>query len=779
MRAALKTFIVTRVLSDETVLAKYTRGRCNIPSGKFEKQYRAEIGSLVLYRLMVLIFFLDQAKMENVLDKVPRLFAKGASVKSSQAVLLTVCRDFLSAEGSFIKHLSRIGLTVSYKQDPIDELEFNITNLATDLRDGVRLTRMTEIITEAPVKALMTTLRLPAVSRLQKLHNVNVTLSTLKDFGIIIPEDVNSYHIVDGHREIVLKLMWSVISHCCMTNLLEGNQVEAEIGNVIRSNQARRKVKGLVVMDSEHGMNQPHASDASPEDILKSLLFRWCQAVCSSFGLQLSDFTTSFADGKALCLLVHYYHPTVIRLDEILPTSNDESGDLSPEEAIQNERINSTMSVRRVSELGGIPKMLPVSDTNNPPNEKSMLSGLSYLCSRLMESSKEIFATILIQACYRKYRSKVLLERKQEAARFIYQSWNEHKDNYYRSQQRRYATAVATLEDFVISHRHSLVRLKQERLEREGQQCAAIEIQVSYERRYASVCQNSALIIFRSLISKRCFRGSQGRSHAFELWERQQASIAIQCFFRRRKAEYEFIELFVRRGSSSSIQRIWRGYVCRQEFTFTRYSAIDIQRVARGFLTRNEIKRQHYAALTIQQAWWDLVTYWDMQRAATIIQSKWRGVCGKRKLDENIKQRDSAVAIQRIWRGYYQSIMYAISIESSILIQKVGRGFLARKRLPVRRCRNAAIAIQGVWRGFSAQVQYQLDLLDIISIQNLVRQNIAKKERIRRAESVATLQGAVRCALARRALWARLEEIEIERQRYHASITCQVSFLSG
>ena len=129
MRSALKTFIIDRVLSDETVLLKYTKGRCKVPSGKFEKQYRDEMRTLVLYRIVVLVIFLDRMKLENILDKVPRLFMKGAFVKSSQAVLLAVCRDFLSSEGNFMKHLSRIGLTVSYKQDPIDELDFNIKNL--------------------------------------------------------------------------------------------------------------------------------------------------------------------------------------------------------------------------------------------------------------------------------------------------------------------------------------------------------------------------------------------------------------------------------------------------------------------------------------------------------------------------------------------------------------------------------------------------------------------------------------------------------------------------
>jgi hypothetical protein len=483
LRAALKTFIVNRVLSDASVLAKYTKGKCKVPSGKFEKLYRGEMRTLVLYRLMVLVLFLDRAKTENVLDKVPRLFSKGSAVKSSRAVLLAFCRDFLSSEGDFIKHLSRIGLTVSYKQDPVDELDFNIANLATDLRDGVKLTRMTEIVSQAPVKSLMATLRLPAVSRLQKLHNVNIALVKLKDFGIIVPEDLNAHHVVDCHREMVLKLMWSVIAHSCMTKLLEGGQVEAEIDSVIRSNQSRRKIQGLMARAPDNEMIQKHAADASPEEILKSLLFHWCQAVCSSFGLPLSDFTTSFADGKTLCILVHYYHPAAIRLDEILPTSNDDSAELSPEQAIENERANSSMAAKRVSELGGIPNMLPVSDTTNPPNEKSMLLCLSYLCSRLMESSKEIFAAILIQACYRRYRSRVLLEKKKAAAWVIYQLWLEHKDKYYAAQQRRYAAAVAILEDFVIVHKRSLVRMKRDRLERERQQFSASEIQVSCKRK--------------------------------------------------------------------------------------------------------------------------------------------------------------------------------------------------------------------------------------------------------------------------------------------------------
>jgi myosin heavy subunit len=178
------------------------------------------------------------------------------------------------------------------------------------------------------------------------------------------------------------------------------------------------------------------------------------------------------------------------------------------------------------------------------------------------------------------------------------------------------------------------------------------------------------------------------------------------------------------------IQRVWRGYACRQDFLLDRDSAVSIQRTARGFLARKELKRQQYAALVIQQAWWGLVAHWDMQLAATLIQSRWRGVCAREQFATNILRRDSACAIQRTWRGYYQLIVYAITLESTISIQKVARGFLARKKLPVLQCQVDVTTIQSVWRAFLVQVQYELDLLDIISIQNLARQKIVMREHL-------------------------------------------------
>jgi len=48
MRLALKKFIIHRVLSDNPTLVKYTKGKCIVPSGKFEVQYDAEMRTIVL-----------------------------------------------------------------------------------------------------------------------------------------------------------------------------------------------------------------------------------------------------------------------------------------------------------------------------------------------------------------------------------------------------------------------------------------------------------------------------------------------------------------------------------------------------------------------------------------------------------------------------------------------------------------------------------------------------------------------------------------------------------
>jgi len=480
LRIAIRNFIVERVLSDAVVLAKYTNGRCKVPSGNFEKRYRAEIRSVVLRRLLVLVFFLDRAKTANILDQYPRLFTKSAVVKSTRDVLISFCRDFLASEGDITKHLGRVGLKAFYKQEPVDEIDFQIANFAVDLRDGIRLTRVAEILTGAAPKALLNALRIPAVSRLQKLHNVGIALGALRKSGVLIPGDVASHHIVDGHRAMVLKLMWVMISHYCFPAVLDFEKVEEEIMFLRQKLRAQQQSRYMVFNDEPSGTQV--VSDTSQTG--ETLLLQWCRAVCALYGIDVLDFSTSFADGKALCYLIHYYHPHILSLDEIRPTTRDatcanQHRHFSIEQLRNNEKRNSRVAHIRLAGLGGIPKMTPTSDTSTVPDEKSMMVYLCYACSRLINSRREIQACLQIQIQYRKHRRRTLEARQSNAAIVILKAWRIRKPTYFENLKKIYAGPVAKIEEFVLLRRKTMRFARAMRLKREENGREATKIQVS------------------------------------------------------------------------------------------------------------------------------------------------------------------------------------------------------------------------------------------------------------------------------------------------------------
>ena len=57
----------------------------------------------------------------------------------SKDLLTSFSRDFLAGEGDVTKHLAYLDYKVDHKQTPLDEFDFAVTNIAVDLKDGVRL----------------------------------------------------------------------------------------------------------------------------------------------------------------------------------------------------------------------------------------------------------------------------------------------------------------------------------------------------------------------------------------------------------------------------------------------------------------------------------------------------------------------------------------------------------------------------------------------------------------------------------------------------------------
>jgi len=52
----------------------------------------------------------------------------------------------MANEGDIVKHLMSIGLNLCYEQTFLEEFDYKISSIATDLRDGVRLAKLADLL---------------------------------------------------------------------------------------------------------------------------------------------------------------------------------------------------------------------------------------------------------------------------------------------------------------------------------------------------------------------------------------------------------------------------------------------------------------------------------------------------------------------------------------------------------------------------------------------------------------------------------------------------------
>jgi len=142
--------------------------------------------------------------------------------------LSTLC---LAGEGDAIRRLESITKSrLKHIQYDLDDFVYKITNLARDLRDGVRLTRLIEIFSNRDDCSQL--LRYPAVVATQRQHNLSIAFSAIQSAGVPLMLDGESVNTVDieiGNREKTLFLLWRLISHFKLPRYLKEVNLNEEI----------------------------------------------------------------------------------------------------------------------------------------------------------------------------------------------------------------------------------------------------------------------------------------------------------------------------------------------------------------------------------------------------------------------------------------------------------------------------------------------------------------------------------------------------------------------
>lgn len=214
-------------------------------------------------------------------------------------MLNSLARLLLPSVGDILKSLSHLNYSLEAVQGPLAEFDYAINNLAVDIRDGVRLARVVEVLLYSKQHTTRTNddedwplsphLQYPAPSRAQKMHNVSLVLSTLNKSGGY-PRHIEASDIVDGHREKTVGLLWSLLCQYGLALLLDWDQVARET----------RRFEKMVAPGLE-GDYLVVAHDHV------ELLKHWARNVAVKYGLLVENLTTSFADGRVFAAIVSEY----------------------------------------------------------------------------------------------------------------------------------------------------------------------------------------------------------------------------------------------------------------------------------------------------------------------------------------------------------------------------------------------------------------------------------------------------------------------------------------
>ncbi|KAJ4984776.1 hypothetical protein SVAN01_09734 [Stagonosporopsis vannaccii] len=289
-------------------------------------------------RSLMLVLLLDQAKDANIVPGC--LFQSTSAYKTSVDILHQLSTMLLPSHGDITRPLGHLNYKVTHIQYPLQEYTYHIDNIAIDLRDGIMLTRLVELllypsstlaaqhddtITIAmPTGELLTSdmtqkyswalsqhLKYPAIGRPQKAYNVQVALSALEGVRGLPSQAagaVSAAEIVDGHREKTLSLLWSLVGKHGLGSLVDWPHIIKETKRFKEQWYTRRN------RFEEDDLDSDSESDSPTKDGLAlhtSLLLAWARSIARLHGLRVANLTTSFASPAVLECIVDTYLPSL------------------------------------------------------------------------------------------------------------------------------------------------------------------------------------------------------------------------------------------------------------------------------------------------------------------------------------------------------------------------------------------------------------------------------------------------------------------------------------
>jgi len=421
-RRAIENFLdVFLIRNEDAVRVKGTTGSIgNIARGDHGDDFGSPGWSWrrTALRSLMLIHVLDKAKSADVFSGC--LFQSASPYKTSVDVLHALSNMLLPSHGDITRPLGHLNYKVDHIQYPLQEYNYHIDNIAIDLRDGVVLTHLVELLLYLPSTpvvqqedtitiampsgdtltgvvdptlkeswVLSQHLKYPAIGRPQKLYNVQVALAALRGVRGIplqIVGGITAEDVVDGHREKTLSLLWSLIGKHGLAGLVDWPQLTREIQRFKSAWYTNRDNFSQQDLDSD---TDGTATEPTTLQHHKRLLLSWAHCIARTQNLRVTNLTTSFANPAVLEAIVDTYLPSAL-----LPTADPH---LSLAAKLRATGCSAAFTALFVPQNKAA-KMIPSKDFT--------LLTLSFLASRLLPLSVRHRAASIIQRAYRQRLSR-------------------------------------------------------------------------------------------------------------------------------------------------------------------------------------------------------------------------------------------------------------------------------------------------------------------------------------------------------------------------------------
>ncbi|XP_053698807.1 protein abnormal spindle [Sabethes cyaneus] len=641
----LSTFIINRLFRDRYLEIKHSRAYSLSPA------YAEHMKKFTLRMVLFLIFFLDTAKNQRLIKHNPCLFIKTAPYKETREILIRFSSYLIAGIGDITKHLKRFGFILTHKQTYLDEFNYAFENLAVDLRDGIRLTRVTEIILLRD--DLTQSLRVPAISRLQKIHNINLALKVLEEANFQIAGDIAAKDICDGHREKTLSLLWQIVykfrapkfnaAANIIRNWWKKNWLKVVIGRRITQKWMQRREQAAIVIQSVYRGHQTR------------LHFKQMRQEKMHAAVVLQKYTRRYLTQKKAAL----QYASILRIQRWW------------------RLVQTTKTVREQFLLQRKSAIVLQTSFRRHMLAKRLLAASRVIHLLQVEARIRYEKALIIQRTLKSY----VIHRKLQSIVLGIVTYNRHK----------------AVRHFSATKIQSLVRMHRSRQEFLNLRKAAVTIQ----RRWKE-CLLARKERMEFVKLKKCTIIIQQRLRGYFLMMQTKAEftrkistiLLIQSKFKAklamRKERSRYLQM---KYSAIVIQRRYRALIamrhCRQMFQKLKSAALVIQRRVRANelmkTKRHEFENLKNAALKIQQqfrakiAMINAHTHYQRSRLACII----------------IQRRLRATLVMRKQRMEFLAIQYY-----TIVLQRQFRANVTAKvkRLEFLKIRNAAICIQRKFR---------------------------------------------------------------------------------